>query len=381
MRLATTILASLMASLARADSGEPKICFEFYRRDTMERWLIKDNSPFCMFNINSERQYEYGLLRDRLVYYVQFFDSTWHIVNHNKNYITEKDAGDHEYSISVYRPNLAFAHFLTITETDDASKIYYLESFGDDSPNNNVRTRLYVPKGSIMKKNLHIKKFMVGALVLINLVLVGFVVKNLKLEYGCMLNPFVLIGVSIISGLIEYHGFMLYFFIFTAVVLFGIFCAHLNDQKGYRSISFFCGSAMILYYFVTGDTSDRVMLFPAGLLIYFIAFKASETRSESSESEKRIYRTAFTIFWIQVYQFWSYIFVIYPGEQFVKLIRMQLDYKSGVYGTGLTLYYRSLISLVIVGTVAFLTSQFMELNRRKRFEYSQPNSEITHIPK
>ena len=196
MRLGTTLILGLLISSAMSQN-----CIETYRRDLMELWVVPGNSSLCSIKRISDTENRYGIVVDNGKLYVTSKDLfTWSY----DNYVSEKGASDKDYSISVYRPNLAFAHFLTITETDDASKRNTVETSFDESNSAHYRSRHYVATGSIKRHGAGIKVFMLWALGIIEgLLVVGSIFTNLT-KFGCVFNTILLLGVSHFAGWIQF---------------------------------------------------------------------------------------------------------------------------------------------------------------------------------
>ena len=68
-------------------------------------------------------------------------------------------------------------------------------------------------------------------------------------------------------------------------------------------------------------------------------------------AEKLNFTMQFASFWIQQFQFWSYTFMIYPGELHMRVWHGPSDYMMGFSGTGFFLSWK--INLVLLSLFVF----------------------------
>ena len=138
-----------------------------------------------------------------------------------------------------------------------------------------------------------------------------------------------------------------------------------NQKSGNRYVSIVVGLISIAYYFFSG-TYENKWFFPiAAAVLAIISVIFGLMRTIGSMADKSAYIAQFAIFWIQLFQFWSYIFVIYPAEQYWRFWTGPADYKSGVKGKGINQWWWSLVSLAVLSIVASAAG-YMRVVRDKK---------------
>ena len=125
-----------------------------------------------------------------------------------------------------------------------------------------------------------------------------------------------------------------------------------NQKSGNRYVSVIVGLISIIYYFFSGASENKWFFPIAAVLIIIISVVFGLMRTIGSMVDKYAYIAQFAIFWIQIFQFWSYIFLIYPAEQFWRFWKGPADYKSGVKGQGFSIWWWSLVSLIVVVAIS-----------------------------
>jgi hypothetical protein len=323
-------------------------CMQIYRTDRMEVWKIKKGSQLCTIDRESWSGYQYGLkVKDEKLYVIsKGLDSE--LANF---YVSDKEY--YTFSASIYRPGLTFAHFITIVPTADEKKLYRFEYVLDDSDiNANFRSILYVGFKDITSEG----QALLFVFQLVHCTIMGLVLFLMFCKDGLMLSfsPFMcitMVGVSFICGFKEWHEFSDFLTYYGVLCLIGIIVGWINSHYGNGIVCAISAIITTLYYFMGGSSQHRVGIIVS--LIFYCAFAAimGYLNTYGNAAEKLNFTMQFASFWVQQFQFWSYAFMIYPGELHMRVWHGPSDYMMGFTGTGFFLSWK--IYLVLLSLFVF----------------------------
>ena len=349
-------------------------CLEIIRRDTLEKWVANKGSSMCTVSRKYENEFRTGFTANNGDFVVNKVDGT---LTMNQAYVSEKTSND-VFSISVYRPNLDYSHFLTIEPTDDQSKwsaILY-EDQDNSTSTAHVRTTHYIKKGDLTRENASHKHILIWTLVIIQAGLAISTIFKRQSQFGCTFNSFLLILTSVVFGWWYIHSTFWFIIIFIIIIAIAGAAGHFSHALP-PIVSPAIGVLMIIYYFFGGAYENRWFFFIALVVLAIVGFLSGMPRVGLTTNERILYSIQLTVFWTQVYQFWSYVFRIYQPEIFHRFFKGPKDYRTGITGRGSALWYPSLIVLIIVAILAAVVG-FLHRKKEEK-DYEKNHKEGIHL--
>lgn len=332
------LILGLLISAAVAQ--EP--CLVSYRRDLMERWVAPAGSSLCSINRPSDKENQYGLTYDKGLMRITSKDLNTEFFD---NYISEK-GGQYNYSISVYRPMLDYAHFVTIVETDQASKRNNVEYTFRDDASAHYRSTHFIGPGELKREGTELRRILIWVLCILEGFLIIHALFRSTSRMGCAFQFILLVGISLCTGWWAFYSTFWFIVTFIIVIVLAFAVGFSLERFGPRLISVILGILLIIYYYFGGAYENRWFFWIALILIVIEAAVFGYGRTHLIGADKGLYVAQSAVFWTTVYLFWSYIFVIYPPEIYFRFFKGPKDYKSGVIGRGFTLWWWSLVTLI-----------------------------------
>jgi len=337
-------------------------CLVIYRRDLMERWVAYNGSSLCSMDKPSTEDNKYGLKTIEGQLFVSWLNAS---VNVFDNYISEKSVDD--FSTCLYRRELEIPHFVTITPTSNGSlheKVQYLYNNGSRGY---FRTRYFVESGAFVKEGTSLLKIMNWAMYLIEIALIISSFIGSTSRFGNSFRSINLIGLSLLTGLVSFYSAGWFTFWMILVIGFAAFVGYLVVKAKKRYLSVVLGLCMVIYYFFAWIYECKWLCILAFPLIVGEAAAFALMRHHMPSSDRVAQLTQSSIFWIQVFLFWSFVFVITPPEIYLRFFKGPSDYRLGIKGKGFTICVWPMIVLIIVLVLQAIAG-FLRITR-DRVEY------------
>lgn len=320
-------------------------CFKTYRKDVMEEWTIPDDSPLCRLRYTGEPS--------STTKYFLNWQETYHIVSkelnreYSDNWCTEK-RNDGKFSVSVYRPNLKFAHFLSIEITEEKVKqMVYIHS-NSTGYTANQRSTLYAPPGSILRKDSGARTIMLWSLygVFALLAITGIFLKvmNFGIAFMCVM----IYGLAIATAFFKFTNVAVFAGILIAITVVAIGKGFLVWACLKAWVGIFLGFLLMPLYFFGGHEEQMIYFVVAFIILLMATLLVTWKIQFLLKGQKLRFVLLFQMYWFVQYLFWSFIFESYPAELVLRIMRGKQDYRYGVSGTGFRLWFPSLITLLVV---------------------------------
>jgi len=334
-------------------------CLTIKRRDTLEKWVAFKDSPLCNVFRKYDKEHRYGFSVKDGQFNITKPDG---MIGLGKAYVTEKTDKD-VFSFGVYRPDLNFSHFLTIEETADSSKwqtILYEDS-DNTVANAHIRTTHFIRERELVRQNKYHKIVMIYGLVIVQgiLAIASLIWKVSK--FGTVFNTFLLVLTSVLTATWWIDSFLWFCILMGCILALSIGLGIVGTKLPSAACTA-VGAVMIFYYFFGGAFENRWFFAFAAFILGCLGLLFGLLKTHADFLNRLGLGLQLAVFWIQIYQFWSYIFRIYPPEIFFRFMVGPKDYRTGVSGRGATLWYPSLIVLVAVAIIAAISGI---LNKRR----------------
>ena len=349
---ATLLLVSLISTACIAGNDS---CFEFYRRDLLETWVVPKNSILC--NITSPDQVEpyfYGMKSEKNTIAIMAKDF---ISSIEDNPVSEKYTD--EFSVCIYRKDIKSAHFISLFKTDNADYIGQIQ-------HRNIRgwadahhkSRHFVGKKDIVRVGEYNLKILRVVVLFVELGMLVYSISFTRLKMNMVFSATWLICLSVLTGLLRIESIWLLLLLIAFSAVLGYTLAYCNWRYGNLNFATLSGFLSITYYWLGSTILQRTLFFVA---FAFIAIVSSITVWLPGVSRKSRRDTVevyvnLVAFWSSNYLFWSTFFSISLPELFMRVTDLPGDYMRGITGENVGLMYANIACLCVMLPIWIVTS-------------------------
>ena len=372
--MTTSLIIPTFLAVACLSAFVQPQCYQTYRKDILETWTIPTGSQLCNLTV-------WNTLTNPQKYFLNTSNNNARILSFElsttfeDSWISEKMTD--LYSISVYRKSLEYAHFFTIAFSDDKLKQKVYTHNNGSGISNFARSTLTVAPGSIHRHDPGARwLMMISLFVIFGLAaILGVFAKIMNFA-----NPFLsvfMILLSIATAVFKFTSFTMFMVAIAVIGTIAFIVAVLNWYYLKLYGSFFFAVLLMALYLFGGHAEQRFGFIAAygSILLLTIVFAWRMENLVASAKVKFI--LLFHSFWMIQYLFWSYIFVIYPAELYLRIVTGRLDYRYGVEGSGFRLWLPNLIALL--GTLIFVMAAGWVANlRTSKMQYGIDSNDKEH---
>jgi len=279
----------------------------------------------------------------------------------DSNWISEKSIAN---SISVYRNSLTDPHFFTFQTTEDKTLQGTYQHTTSNGIRGHSRSAYFIDPSEISTTSTELKFWMLFMFFIVFGFLCALGIFAGVMNFGSAFAFFFVLSFSCMTAWVQFVDLTYFLVMLISVFIVSLGVGLVNYMWG-KSIGSIISCFLLMAYFFFGGSPEHRYVFGPVLAIYALLSAFFTWKLERITASQKIkFFALMTVYWMCMFQFWSYIWNIYPTELYFRSFKGPLDYHVGTQGSGIRLYIPSIFAFFGVGLCLFLSGLLAD--RRSR---------------